>query len=233
MDGKWREIWGERNASDRNNLDLKQLIDLDGFDSGAGRIEVDDWREYARRIVEKLSIANGDSVYEVGAGCGAFLFALRELLDIDVSGCDYSTGLIKTAQRVFPGRDFQCIDAAEIDPCVQKDFVISNAVFHYFDLNYAREVLVKMLHKTNVGGALCILEIPDIKTREQAENLRRTSLSIDEYEKKYAGLHHTYYERNWFVSVAAEHGLKCETFDGCIPNYAQNQYRFGVLIRKG
>lgn len=232
MNEKWREIWRQRNTSDWNSLDLKQLIDLDGFDSGAGKIEVDDWREYARRILKKLSITNGNSVYEVGSGCGAFLYALRELLDIDVSGCDYSEALIKTAQRVFPGQDFKCIDAVDIDPHIKKDFLISNAVFHYFDLNYAREVLIKMLQKTNIGGAVCILEIPDINTRDQAENIRSTSLSNDEYKKKYDGLHHTYYERSWFVSIAEEHGLKCETFDGCIPNYAQNQYRFGVIITK-
>lgn len=233
MYDKWHEIWGRRNASDEINITLEDLIALDGFDSGAGKIAVEDWQEYARRITEKLNITNGKSVYEVGSGSGAFLFALRQLNDIDVSGCDYSAGLINTAQCVFPSQDFQCIEAIEIDPRVKKDFVISNAVFHYFELNYAREVLVKMLHKANVGGSVCILEIPDLKTREQAESLRRTSLTFEEYEKKYSGLHHTYYERNWFVSLAAEYGLKCETFDGCVPNYAQNQYRFGVLIRKG
>ena len=223
MNGKWHEIWGRRNASEAINISHEDLIALDGFDCGAGKIAVEDWQEYASRITEKLNITDGKSVYEVGSGCGSFLFALRQLNDIDVSGCDYSAGLIKTAQRVFPGQDFQCIDAIEIDSRVKKDFVISNGVFHYFDLNYAREVLVKMLHKANVGGAVCILEIPDLRAREQAESQRRTSLTVEEYEKKYSGLHHTYYERDWFVSLAAEYGLKCETFDGCVPNYAQNQ----------
>jgi len=41
-------------------VDLDALIKLDGFDMGAGRIEVSDWRTYAARIAEKLGIRDED-----------------------------------------------------------------------------------------------------------------------------------------------------------------------------
>jgi len=230
MEDRWHEIWDRRNASEAAVLDLNYLIALDGFDSGAGKIEIDDWREYVRRVSDKLDLKDGNSVYEVGCGCGAFLKALCERLDLKVGGGDYSSGLIQTALRVFPDSDFQCIEAAMIDPATPYDYVISNGVFHYFDLDYAREVLTRMLDKAS--RAVCVLEVPDLKTKDQAEKLRRDILSPEQYEKKYAGLHHTYYDRDWFSSIAAERGMRCEIFDGCIPNYAQNQFRFGCQIRK-
>ena len=229
MENKWQEIWSRRRADEHSNLTLADLIALDGFDGGAGKVEVEDWREYVRRVAKKLALKDGNSVYEVGCGGGAFLYALTEQNNIKVGGNDYSTGLIEVAQGTFPGSDIHCVEAAEIDTQNKYDYVISNSVFHYFDLDYAKKVLLKMLDKARFG--VCILEIPDLKTKDQSEELRRDMLTSEEYEKKYAGLNHTYYDREWFVSIAKEHELDIEIFDGCVPNYAQNQFRFGVFIR--
>jgi hypothetical protein len=76
MENKWQAIWEKRKGGDI--LDLENLIALNGFDSGAGKIASTDWQEYAHRIVELLEIKDDDSVYEVGCGCGAFLYALKE-----------------------------------------------------------------------------------------------------------------------------------------------------------
>lgn len=155
---------------------------------------------------------------------------MTEQNNIKVGGNDYSAGLIDVAQRAFPGSDFQCLEAAAIDAQDKYDYVISNSVFHYFDLEYAKKVLLKMLDKARLG--VCILEIPDLKTKDQSESLRRNMLTAEEYEKKYAGLKHTYYDREWFALIANEYDLNIEIFDGCVPNYAQNQFRFGCLILK-
>lgn len=79
------------------------------------------------------------------AGGGAFLYALSEQNKIKVGGNDYSAGLIDVAKRTFPGVDLQCVEAAEIDTQKKYDYVISNSVFQYFDLGYAKNVLLKML----------------------------------------------------------------------------------------
>lgn len=230
MENRWKDVWSRRHADERSNLALHDLIALDGFDSGAGKIEVEDWREYARRVARKLNLNDETSVYEVGCGAGAFLYALCEQYNLKVGGVDYSAGLIAAAQRAFPSSDFQCLEAADIDTKKKYDYVIANSVFHYFDLDYAKTTLLKMLDKANLG--VCILEIPDFKTKNQSEKLRRDILTAEEYERKYNGLQHTYYDREWFKSIANEYGMDIEIFDGCVPNYAQNQFRFGLIIRR-
>jgi len=226
----WKEIWNRRSFSADEKLSLDALIKLDGFDSGAGRITADDWQTYADIISAKLNIKNGDSVYELGCGAGAFLFALRERLSLKVGGLDYSSALIDAANHAMPDGDFMATEAKLLDIEPAYDFVISNSVFHYFSEDYAATVLARMVEKAKT--AVAIMEIPDLKTKSESETLRRDLLSQEEYEKKYAGLEHTYYDRDWFKAQAAVLGCSCETFDGCVPGYAQNRFRFGAIIKK-
>lgn len=226
----WKDIWARRTHVAEETLDLAALIKLDGFDTGAGRIEAADWQTYAGIIAKKLSLKNGDSVYELGCGAGAFLFALRQLYTLKVGGLDYSSALIEAASRAMPDGDFIADEAKSVETATQYDYVISNSVFHYFSHVYAAEVIASMIKKSKI--AVAIMEIPDIQTKQEAETLRRDKLTVEAYEKKYAGLEHTYYARDWFTKQAALHGCTCEVFDGCVPNYAQNQFRFGVLIKK-
>lgn len=226
----WQKIWERRSCEGVEQLDLATLIKLDGFDTGAGRIESTDWQAYAEIIAKKLRLKNGDSVYELGCGAGAFLYALRQLYTLKLGGLDYSSALIDAASRAMPDGDFVVKEAKAVKIEPAYDYVISNGVFHYFNYDYAAEVVASMIKKSKI--AVAIMEIPDMQTKQQAEALRRDALSVEVYEKKYAGLEHTYYERDWFDKQAALHGCTCEAFDGCVPNYAQNQFRFGVLIKK-
>lgn len=226
----WKDIWGRRAHVREDKLDLAALIKLDGFDTGAGHIEASDWQTYAGVIAEKLTIRNGDSIYEIGCGAGAFLYALRKMHTLNVGGLDYSAALIEAASRAMPDGNFVADEAKLVETDLQYDYVISNSVFHYFTQEYAAEVLARMLKKAKT--AVAIMEIPDLHTKFESETLRRDTLSVEAYEKKYAGLEHTYYERDWFKHQALLHGCSCEVFDGCVPNYAQNKFRFGVLIKK-
>jgi cyclopropane fatty-acyl-phospholipid synthase-like methyltransferase len=226
----WKEIWGKRNADAAGQLDLDTLIKLDGFDTGAGRIEATDWQTYAEIISDKLGICDGASVYELGCGAGAFLYALRQRHALTAGGLDYSAALISAARRAMPDGEFIEAEAKFLDTDTRYDYVISNGVFHYFSKDYASVVLARMVKKAK--NTVAIMEIPDLQTRQESENIRRGALSQGEYEEKYAGLEHTYYERSWFEKQAVAHGCSCEIFDGCVPNYAQNRFRFGVLLKK-
>jgi SAM-dependent methyltransferase len=227
----WKEIWSKRGRVNGGDLDLKTLIELDGFDSGAGRIDAMDWQAYADVISKKLGVRDGATVFEVGCGAGAFLYALRQRHSLIVGGLDYSEGLISAAKVAMPDGDFLATEAKLLNPEITYDFVIANGVFHYFSCEYAAEVLARMLKKARI--AVAILEIPDFQTRAESETIRRSMLSQDEYDKKYAGLEHTYYRRDWFNKQAsAVSDFSCETFDGCIPNYVQNNFRFGVVLKK-
>lgn len=229
-DLNWKQIWNKRSHISETILNLESLIKLDGFDSGVGRISTEDWQAYARVIAEKIKLFDGASVYELGCGAGAFIYALSAIKTLKVGGLDYASSLIEAAQKAMPNGDFVADDAINmcIDP--QYDFVISNSVFHYFSEAYAEKVLKQMIEKSN--SAVAILDVPDLQTKTQSELIRRDALTIAEYEKKYAGLSHTYFARDWFEKQAQQLGCKCAIFDGCVPNYGQNQYRFSVLITK-
>ena len=229
MTQNWKEIWTRRTGPAGGGGDLAALIKLDGFDTGAGRIEAADWRIYAGLIAEKLGICNGATVFEVGCGAGALLYALQERYSLSVGGIDYATGLIAAAKMAMPDGKFEVQEAKALEIKPQYDYVIANSVFHYFDLDYAAKVLERMIKKAR--NAIAIMEVPDLKTKSKSEAMRRDMSTQEEYEKKYEGLVHTYYDRNWFREQAQAHGLKCETFDGCVPNYAQNAYRFGCITR--
>jgi len=229
MSQNWRDIWNRRALPD-GSLTLDTLIKLDGFDVGAGRIETEDWRNYVATIAAKLGLRDGASVFEVGCGSGAFLYALQERYTLSLGGIDYAGGLIAAARCALPAGHFEITEASALDTTTPFDFVIANGVFHYFTLDYASEVLRRMAAKARC--AVAILEIPDAQTQEASEALRRNTLTQAEYEKKYAGLEHTYFQSEWFTNQAAALGLRCEAFAGCVPNYAQNQFRFGVMIRK-
>ncbi len=226
----WKEIWNRRSFSAGEKLSLDTLIKLDGFDSGAGRIAADDWQTYAGIISAKLKLVDGNSIYELGCGAGAFLYALREKHTLKVGGLDYSSALIEAATQAMPDGEFIATEAKLVDAEIAYDFVISNSVFHYFSQDYAAAVLARMVKKAKV--AVAIMEVPDLQTKLESEALRRDLLSQEEYEKKYAGLEHTYYDRAWFNEQATALGCSCETFDGCVPGYAQNKFRFGAIIKK-
>jgi hypothetical protein len=104
-------------------------------------------------------------------------------------------------------------------------------VFHYFpDAAYADAVLAAMLAAAR--RAVAVLEVPDLKSREEAEAARRGALGEEEYRRKYEGLEHRYYPREYFAAAAQRAGFEVEILDQAIGGYAQNSYRFNCLMRR-
>jgi trans-aconitate methyltransferase len=228
MSNLWQQIWEKRSLQPQHEITLDTLISLDGFDSGAGKINPADWQEYTRRIAEKLGLKSGDSIFEVGCGAGAFLFSLRQQMALEVGGLDYAAGLIAAAQKAMPDGDFHVQSAQSLDTESSYDFVMANSVFHYFDEAMATEVFQAMWKKAKHG--IAILDVPNAATREACERARRDALSQAEYEEKYKGLHHTYYTPEWFIQQLPERPH--QVFESCVPNYAQSEFRFSVIFSK-
>lgn len=230
----WKRVWESRSAKDER-ASLDALIKLDGFDSGAGQITALNWQRYVDHIATRLGMSARDSIYEVGCGAGAFLFALKTSSVFlgepgILAGLDYSASLIEVARSVMPEGKFECIEARHLDPLVPFDFVVANSVFQYFTIEYALEVLKKMCAKAVKGVA--VLELPDLRKRDESEAFRRGVLDQGEYDRKYLGLMHTYYERSWISVLAKGEGMECSFSQQCIPDYAQNNFRFNVFLTK-
>ena len=232
MNERWHAIWNRRGPTDDRALLLDDLIALNGFDTGSTAIRAAEWRSNAQRIAAALAMQAGDTVFEIGCGCGAFLLALQEFVACDVAGADYSAGLIDVARKVFPGCPFEVVAAADMDTSQACDHALSHSMFHYLTLDEASVVIGKMLAKA--GRTVGIFDLPDLATRDAAEAMRRGNLPAGEYDKKYEGLAHTYFDKAWLRAEVERHspGASVEFIRSQIDNNPQSPFRFGMIIRK-
>jgi trans-aconitate methyltransferase len=230
----WHEIWNRRviyGQDQTKDPGLKDLLMADGFDTGAGTLNsLKNWEEYIALISQKIDLAPEDSIFEIGCGSGAFLYLwFRE--GHRVGGVDYSENLVSLANQVMKGMDFRVSEAIHVDTDEKFDIVVSNGVFHYFrDYAYAKEVVEKMMKKAK--KTVAILEIPDLALKEESEKTRRAALPEGEYDRKYRGLNHLHYEREWFTRFSDTFGCSIEIFDQEIKEYANSRFRFNVVFKK-
>lgn len=229
MSSNWQEIWNKRRLGIGENI-LQQLIEADGFDSGAGTIGVRQWQAYVSWIKEKLGVQPQDTLYEAGCGSGAFLYLFYQA-NHRVGGLDYSAPLIDIARNIMPEMDFKTLSMENMETQAQYDIVVSNSVFQYFPtLAYAEDIVEKMLNKAR--RKIAILDVNELRYKKRAEAIRRGSLPKDEYERKYCGLHHRFFERSFFVKLAKRHRCQIEIFDQHIKAYQNAQFRFNLIMEK-
>jgi len=126
--------------------------------------------------------------------------------------------------------DYICDDAGNIDNR-SYDFVVSHSVFHYFkDLDFAKDVLIKMIQKTN--KKIGIFDINDKSKEEEYHKVRMGFMSEEEYREKYKGLKHLFFDKSWFEQIANEFGLEISIFDQTFENYSNSSLRFNVIMSK-
>ena len=231
----WLNIWNSREVKGIENVPKKDvlegLLEMDGFDSPTGNIEVGAWIEYIDQIIDVLDLESSETIYEVGCGAGAFLYMLY-VKDYKVAGLDFSKDLIEVAQKAMPGMLFETSDALELMTSPKSDYIIASSVVFYFpSYEYTEKVLELMYEKANM--AIVILDVPDLETQERCENFRRGALSEKEYKMKYAGLMHLYYPKNFWRDFAKRKGILCEIEQQYIRGYCNNEYRYNVILRKG
>lgn len=224
----WKEIYNQEERL--HKFILEMLIKADGFDSPTGYFEVNDWIEYTNLHYQKISIKECDSIFEVGSGSGAFLYPLY-LKGHNVGGIDFAESLITLANAIMPQNNFITADAIVLDTVKKYDIVLSHGVFLYFsDLEYAREVITKMIKKAT--STIAILDINDESKKENYHKLRMKTMKKEEYEKKYKGFEHYFYKKSFFENIAEEHGLEIEIEDQDFKKYNNSKFRFNIIMRK-
>ena len=162
-------------------------------------------QQFQLLLINNLKIVKHNSIFEVGCGAGAFLYPFYKN-GYEIGGIDFSDNLVKLCITLFKNDCFKTCEAdhLEVDPAY--DFVFSFSVFFYFpDLIYASKVLKLMIEKAK--KAVIVLDIPDLAKQEECENLRRKQYAPGEYDKKYIGLNHLYYSKDWFREQSRS--LKC------------------------
>lgn len=234
----WSKVWNKKERV--HDAVLAALIKADGFDTVGGDFSVHDWKEYTLFLASKLDIGINDTLYEVGCGSGAFIYPLF-VAGHKVGGCDYSQPLIELAQTIIANNkfvnnqvfstEFACTDALFLDTKEKYNIVFSHSVFQYFSsLEYAASVLDVMNSKSK--SKIAIFDVND-KTKESIyHEIRAEGLTPEEYQEKYNGLEHLFYEKDWFEIFAENNNFDIEIFDQGFEKYSNSKLRFNVIMTR-
>lgn len=241
MVAHWQSIWSQPNRSLRNpqrEIGLDDLLHAGGWTSGAGgSVTPDAWREYAFRVGQQLGVASGSSVFEIGVGAGALLYAMTEVWDLEISGIDYSRPLLSLASEALPKGRFELADVA-VSPLPNAvtvgissaDIVLVNSVLAYLPSLGAVERLLEALLS---GNARCgVLDVPDLRFKEEAESDRARNLPPGEYASKWIsqGLTHLYIDPGWLQELAAANGFTCKVEVQHIAGFRQSRHHFNAFL---
>jgi len=226
---RWHAIWQRRTPYPDLTSTLAQLIPLDGYNAFGGPSETN-WLAYIEQIAARLPIASDASVFDVGCGSGAFLYPFYQA-GRRVGGLDYSETLVNIARATMPNADLQVGEATTLNTAETFDVVVSQAMFMYLPSHdYAATVLRKMVQKAT--RSIGIFDVPDLATRDADLAQRRQALGDEEYARRYAGLDHQYYARDWFAQRLADMAVNVRVEDQCLRGYAHSAYRFNVFIQR-
>lgn len=228
MSRSWKDIWAARQLDRGKDSILERLMEADGLDTGFGSVSETAWREFSQRIAVDLNAARGTRVFEVGCGAGAFLYPFHER-QCHVGGLDQSPALIDYAREAMPEGTWTVNGAADLDPSDRWDIVLACGVFMYFpDLDYARVVIDRMIGKAT--RAVAILDVPDLGRKNEALAFRRGTLGDAEYEAKYRGLDHLFFDRGWMHDALIALGAKSVRIeDQQVSGYQNARFRFNAI----
>lgn len=241
----WAEVWAKRSSrlelSEGSNYSLRNLIDLNGYDSGGGSTSTENgWRENAELIRTHLGAQKGNSLLDLGCGSGALMRALGD--DLRFTGLDYSPDLLQVARMAVPSGTFQLWDfdksggrlpppEGAVEPY---DFVVIHGVLHYLEENNAREVVRESLR--TAGRGVFVGEIPRFELREDSEALRNSRLPRGSYRHNYEGLKHTFFREEFFREILDEAEFlsmwRVRVFPESLLESAQQGLRFAVSFER-
>jgi len=230
----WKEIWRRKAQPGAIAAGLLELIALDGFDTGLGRIEPRAWTVMVMGAAARLHLKLHERVCEIGCGAGAFLVPLYQAGFSHLWGLDYSPAHVTHCRRAIPGGNFVAAEAAHVPFSAGFfDVEICNSVFQYFTtLEYADRVVQEIARTTRDNGRTLILDVNDADKRDEFEARRHAVLSPGEYDRLYQNASHLFYEREWWYSNADRWGMSVEISDQAVEGYGNAEYRYNVLLCK-
>ena len=227
----WKNIW--KRKSRVNKIVLECLIKADGFDSVAGSLSAEHWREYVSELYSLIGIEKHHSIFDFGCGSGAFLYD-HFLTGGHVGGVDYSSQLIGIAKGFMADANFIISDASQIKIAENYDIVTSHSVFQYFDdLVMAENVLANMCLMAK--EKIAILDINDeshaaVYHTERIAKFKENGLSENDYWDKYRDLDYLFYNKDFFYDFAIQNNLKIKIFPQTNVYYGNSKLRFNVIF---
>jgi len=233
MGNRWHEVWSTNRlpaipADGGIDDTLVALLEADGFRSSLCTVSPAAWTEFAESLIALLDIRPGERIFEIGCGAGALLYPLWRR-GLRVAGLDYSPSLLDTARKLMPGGEFHHVEAIDA-PKVVAEHVISFSVFFYFpDLGYVEKALGRAF--SIATRSVAILDLPDLATRDAALAARMARLGEAEYQRRYAGLDHLYFDRSDFVARLNRPGWHADSRSQWLGGYIHAPWRFNAWAR--
>lgn len=223
----WKSVWSNRSGEADS---LEDLLMLNGFDSGAGLVSATSWLGYVSSVVGEFDIKPGESILELGCGAGAFLKALQDTVGgLEISGVDYSPALLEVAQRVLPDGEFTEADLHDFQIEQDFDVIVAHSVFQYLDLDAAERISRGSLLRAR--RLFAVLDVPRLETRAQSEIARKAGLGVNEYEERYRGLAHSYFDAAFFESLLDSSWTVSDS-DLRINGYGNSDYWVSYVYRR-
>ena len=233
---KWKDVWSSKGFELSNDVtSLQDLIIANGYHGPTAKFTEETWMQNSKAMSQYLKLNEAQSLLEVGCGSGALLYALNKINNLQISGVDYSESLIKLAVHACPEFDLRVSEAKKL-PFADNIFsrTISQGVFMYFpDEAYAEKVVKEMLRVTKIGGAISIIDVPDLATKEGSENFREQEAIKEGKEyltNEESDFSHLYYPKEFFIDVLNKHGLKVEITPQNLVGYGNSNFRYNVVI---
>lgn len=232
----WQSIWRSKNVTIEGDDVLSALIKADGFDTGFGDYDAPAWREMVKDAFDKIHIDDTSTVLEIGCGSGAFLYEISKLSNCSIFGIDYSESLLANAQKFIPKGIFSVSEAKNIPfDNASFDAILSHAVFYYFpSYEYALEVMAQSYAKLKSGGYFCLMDLNDLQYKGEYHNFRRSQAADPlEYDRKYAGLDHLFFDKDRLAADLSRTGfVQVELFEHKIKSYLNSRFRFNMIMKK-
>lgn len=237
----WQNVWNKRKVTSKRgieNFDEEKLVQelkrLDGFDIADLNFNYSSLKKLSEKTLEHLQKYSSEpikSIFEVGCGSGANLYFYNKA-EIEVGGIDYSQTLVdilKTVPAFKNIREILCDEAKNMSIDIKYDSIISDSVFHYFyDLDYAKQVLEKILAKTN--KSIGILSVHDkAKEKDFFEFRRKLTPNYDEH---YRGLPKLFYDKKFFIDFAEKNNLKIEFTDFDLEEFWNTPFVYNCYMYK-
>jgi hypothetical protein len=87
-----------------------------------------------------------------------------------------------------------------------------------------------MISKAN--KKIAIFDINDKTKENKYHKIRIADMYEEDYKKKYQGLEHMFYDKEWFKDIAKEFNLKISIFDQTFEKYSNSKLRFNIIMEK-
>lgn len=214
---------------------MSKLIKVNGFDTGAGDYQEEEWIRLCSHFGEIVELKANEKVLELGCGAGAFLFCLQQEYNCEIFGIDYSEALIDIARKNLAG-NFLVADASQISRMNQTfDLIFMHSVTQYFpSLGYASEVIEEAYRNLAVNGQFGMLDVND-KSKESSYHASRRSKhqKPEEYDLLYSDHPHFFVDKKELSKILERVGFtEIRFYPHIVKTYGNSEFRFNVIAQK-